>query len=80
MSDARANAVRFSFNPHLRVEFREATVTSDAGLLLPRELDKHLGLRSALIERHLSDPRLQVLLFPLGQLQRRWEIAPCGDR
>jgi hypothetical protein len=31
-------------------------VTSDAGLLLPCELDERLGL-SALIERHLSDPR-----------------------
>ena len=33
-----------------------APVTSDAGLLLPRELDERLGL-SAQIEQHLSDPR-----------------------
>jgi hypothetical protein len=38
------------------VEFRGATVTSDAGLLLPRELGERLGL-TALIERHLTDPR-----------------------
>ncbi len=31
-------------------------MTSDAGLLLPRELDERLGL-SVLIERYLSDPR-----------------------
>jgi len=31
-------------------------VTSDAGLLLPRELDERLGL-SVLIDRHLTDPR-----------------------
>ena len=31
-------------------------MTSDAGLLLPRGLDERLGL-SALIERHLTDPR-----------------------
>jgi len=31
-------------------------VTSDAGLLLPRELDERLGLNT-LIERHLTDPR-----------------------
>ena len=56
MGDATSGPVRLSFNPQLRVEFRGATVTSDAGLLLPRELDERLGL-SALIERHLSDPR-----------------------
>jgi hypothetical protein len=56
MSDAKAGPVRLSFNPQLRVEFHGATVTSDAGLLLPRELDERLGL-SALIKRHLTDPR-----------------------
>ena len=54
--DAEPGPVRVSFNSELRVEFQGATVTSDAGLLLPRELDERLGL-SALIERHLGDPR-----------------------
>jgi len=39
MGDATSGAVRLSLNPQLSVEFRGATVTSDAGLLLPRELD-----------------------------------------
>jgi len=56
MGDAKAGPVRLSFNPQLRVEFRGATVTADAGLLLPRELDERFSL-SALIERHLTDPR-----------------------
>jgi hypothetical protein len=56
MGDARSGPVRLSFNLHLRVEFPGAAVTSDAGLLLLRELDEHFGL-SALIERHLTDPR-----------------------
>jgi hypothetical protein len=42
MGDATSGPV-LSFNPQLRVEFRGATVTSDAGLLLPRELDERLG-------------------------------------
>jgi hypothetical protein len=56
VGDAEAGPIRLSFNPQLRVEFRGSIVTSDAGLLLPRELDERLGLNT-LIERHLSDPR-----------------------
>ncbi len=56
MGDVTSGPIRLSFNPQLRVEFRGATVTSDAGLLLPRELDERLGL-DALIERYLTDPR-----------------------
>jgi hypothetical protein len=71
MGDATSGPVRLSFNLQLRVEFRGATVTSDAGLLLPRELDERLGL-SALIERHLSDPRTGYnRQFPLPDLFRQ---------
>ena len=71
MGDATSGPVRLSFNRQLRVEFRGATVTSDAGLLLPRELDEHLGV-SALIERHLSDPRTgHNRQFPLPDLFRQ---------
>ena len=71
MGDATSGPVRLSFNPQLRVEFRGATVTSDAGLLLPRELDERLGL-SALIARHLSDPRTGYnRQFPLPDLFRQ---------
>jgi hypothetical protein len=70
MGDAKAGPVCLSFNPQLRVEFRGATVTSDAGLLLPRELAERLGL-SALIERHLSDPRTGYnRQFPLPDLRQ----------
>jgi len=71
MGDAASGPVRLSFNSQLRVEFRGATVTSDAGLLLPRELDERLGL-STLIERHLTDPRTgRNRQFPLPDLFRQ---------
>jgi hypothetical protein len=71
VGDAESGPVRLSFNPQLGIEFRGATVTSDAGLLLPRELDERLGL-SALIERHLSDPRTgRNFQFPLCDLFRQ---------
>jgi len=71
MGDATSSLIQLSFNPQLRVEFRGATVTSDAGLLLPRELDKRLGL-DALIERHLTDQRTGPnRQFPLPDLFRQ---------
>jgi len=71
MGDATSGPVRLSFNPQLRVEFRGATATSDAGLLLPRELDEHLGLNT-LIEQHLADPRTgHNRQFPLRDLLRQ---------
>ena len=71
MGDATSGPVRLSFNPQLRVEFRGAKVTSVGGLLLPRELDERLGL-SALIERHLTDPRTgRNRQFPLAGLFRQ---------
>ena len=71
MGDVESGPFRLSFNPQLRIEFRGATVTSDAGLLLPRELDERLGL-SAVIERHLTDPRTgRNAQFPLRDLLRQ---------
>jgi Transposase DDE domain group 1 len=70
-SDAESGPIRLSFNPQLRVEFHRATVTSDAGLLLPREQDERLGL-DALIERHRTDPRTgHNRQFPLPDLFRQ---------
>src|SRR5438309_8987242 len=71
VGDATSGPVRLAFNSQLRVEFRGATVTSDAGLLFPRELDKRLGL-DALIEQHLTDPRTgHNRQFPLPDLFRQ---------
>jgi len=71
MGDAESGPIQLSFNSQLRVEFRGATVTSEAGLLLPRELEERLGL-SALIERPLTDPRTgRNRQFPLADLFRQ---------
>jgi hypothetical protein len=45
VGDAASGPIPLSFNPHLRVEFRRASVTSDTGLLLSRELAERLGQR-----------------------------------
>src|SRR2546426_4712565 len=79
VGDATSGPARLSFNPQLRVEFQGATVTSDAGLLLPRELDERLGL-DALIERHLTDPRTgHNRQFPLSDLFRQAIYSRLAD-
>ncbi len=71
MGDAKSGTFCLSFNSQLLVESRGSTVTSDAGPLLPRELDERLGL-SAPIERHLTDPRTgRNRQFPLADLFRQ---------
>jgi Transposase DDE domain group 1 len=78
VGDTKSGPISLTFNPQLRVEFRGATVTSDAGLLLPRELDDQLGL-DALIEHHLSDPRTgHNRQFPLRDLFRQSIYSPPG--
>jgi hypothetical protein len=47
---------QFTFNGFLKVAFQGSRVTSDAGLILVRELDDRLGLE-AIIAEHLSDSR-----------------------
>jgi len=47
---------QLSFNASLQVDFQGSRVTSDAGLILVRELDERRGF-SELIQPHLTDSR-----------------------
>ena len=62
---------QFAFNGFLKVAFQGSRVTSDAGLILVRELDERLGLET-LISEHLSDSRQGLnTQFSLADLLRQ---------
>ena len=44
MGDGEKTTLKLNFDPKVRLEFRGATITSDAGLLACRELDDAMGL------------------------------------
>ena len=57
MGELQHEPFQFAFNGFLKVvAFHGSRVTSDAGLILVRELDERLGLET-LIAEHLSDSR-----------------------
>jgi hypothetical protein len=62
---------QFTFNGFLKVAFQGSRITSDAGLILVRELDERLGLE-AIIAGHLRDSRHGLnTQFPLPDLLRQ---------
>ena len=71
MGELQHEAFQFTFNGFLKVAFQGSRVTSDAGLILVRELDERLGLET-LIAEHLSDCRQGLnRQFSLADLLRQ---------
>jgi hypothetical protein len=56
MGEKQKRPIQVSFNSSLKIDFRGSRITTDAGLLLVRELDERLGL-SQLISNNLTDAR-----------------------
>jgi hypothetical protein len=68
LTDESTNLLNLRFDRRVRLEFRDAAITSDAGFLAARELDQARGL-TELSTGHLKDSRtgrnVQHLLAPL---------------
>ncbi len=56
MGDGEKPPLKLSFNPKIRLEFRGANITSDAGLLAFREFDDALGL-TRIADDYLQESR-----------------------
>ena len=56
MGELQTEPFQFTFNGFLKVAFQGSRITSDAGLILVRELDERLGLEPIIAE-HLRDSR-----------------------
>ncbi len=57
MGEGKRDALRVDFDGQIRLEFHVANVTSDAGLLVYRELDEALGLTTEVEELGIHDRR-----------------------
>ena len=78
MGELQTEPFQFAFNGFLKVAFQGSRITSDAGLILIRELDERLGL-ATLISEHLSDSRQGLnTQFGLVEVVRRTEFRALG--
>ncbi len=70
MGERQNGPFQLSFNSSLKVDFQGSRVTSEAGLILVRELDERLGFGD-LIVQHLTDSRRgKNTQLPLADLLR----------
>jgi len=68
VSESQNQPFQLSFNRFLRVDFQGSRVTSDAGLLVVRELDERLDLTGVNGTPSSGE----------GRVSRRGAISPCG--
>ena len=71
MGEKQNGPFQLSFNASLKIDFQGSRITSDAGLILVRELDERLGF-GEIIAQHLTDSRRgKNTQLPLADLFRQ---------
>ena len=71
MGEKQNRPFHFSFNSSLKVGFQGSRITSDAGLLLVRELDERLGLDQLISDNLTDNRRGKNTQLPLPDLLRQ---------
>ena len=79
MGDSHNDALRVDFDRKIKREFHGSTVTSDAGLLVYRELDDALGLTSTAASG-LDDTRTGQNTQHLGGVAAAVDLQPRRAR
>ena len=71
MGERQNHHFHFSFNTSLKVGFQGSRITSDAGLLLMRELDERLGMGQLISDNLKDERRGKNTQLPLPDLLRQ---------
>jgi hypothetical protein len=71
MGEKQSRPFHFSFNSSLKVGFQGSRITSDAGLLVVRQLDERLGLSQLISDNLKNERRGQNTQLPLPDLLRQ---------
>lgn len=82
MGESARHDLELRFDLRVRLEFRGATITSDAGLLAARELDEALGLTEmtpSQLEEGRTGRNVQHQLVPLLRLSVYSRLAGYED-
>lgn len=70
MSEAKPVIFEPSFNRSVKVRSRDERLTSNAGVLLLREVDHRLGLTESLGEEMIDPRRQELIRYPMTELLR----------
>ena len=77
MGERQSMAFQLRFNGFLKVDFQGARITSDAGVILVRELNERLGF-GELINEHISDSLMASVSSPNQRPPRDDFYTPLG--
>ena len=86
MGDGDKTHLKLNFNPKVRLDFRGATITSDAGLLACRELDQALNLTDSaddFLKESRTGKNIRHKLIPrlaLPEAIKRWSLTSVQTR
>ncbi len=75
MGEAKSNQLEPNFNRAVKIEFDDERITSNAGVILIRELDDQLDIVAAIVSKMFDPRRQDRIRYPLAELVRERAYA-----